>query len=137
MKIKDIYNIEFDLNTIPEDELCSMHIWYKNLINKTYTQLDLFDVTRMLIQNMFLDIAVKKAIEYLKINPFCGQRYEGELIELILKIDSSYLESHKEEIKIILNDATNKNVNYEWLVEEERQEFSDLLNILGTKLDSL
>ncbi len=137
MKIKDIYNIEFDLNTIPEDEICSMHIWYENLINKTYTQLDLFDVTRMLIQNMFLDIAVKKAIEYLKINPFCGQRYEGELIELILRIDSSYLESHKEKIKIILNDATNKNVNYEWLVEEERQEFFDLLNILGTKLDSL
>ncbi len=82
-KIKEIYNIEFDLNHVPKKDRCPMHDWYNNLINKTYRQIDLFDVTRMIIQKTFLELAVCKSISFIRDNPFCGQRYEGELLELL------------------------------------------------------
>ena len=83
-KIKDIYVISFDLMNVPEKDRCEMHEWFDKVLNKTYDELDLFDVTRMLIQKMFLEVAILKAEEYVKNDPFCGQRYDGELLELLL-----------------------------------------------------
>lgn len=44
-KIKDIYNISFNLADISKEDRCPMHDWYNNLIDKTFNQLDMFDVT--------------------------------------------------------------------------------------------
>ena len=43
-KVKYIYNISFDLADISKEDRCPMHDWYNNLIDKTFNQLDLFDV---------------------------------------------------------------------------------------------
>lgn len=125
-KVKDIYNVHFTLDDISEEDRCPMHDWHNNLIDKTFNQLDLFDVTRMLIQKIFLELAVLKAICFIKENPFCGQRYEGELLELLYKLDVCYLKKYTPEIDEILRDAIIKNKEYDWICEDERKEFSDL-----------
>lgn len=126
-KIKDIYNISFNLADISKEDRCPMHDWYNNLIDKTFNQLDMFDVTRMLIQKMFLELAVLKAITFIKENPFCGQRYESELLELLYKSDRCYLKKYTIELEEILRAALIKNKEYDWLCEDERKEFSDLI----------
>lgn len=130
-KIKDIYNISFSI----EDIRCPMDDWYSSLIHKAYSQINIFDVTRMLIQKMFLELAVTKAIEFIKQNPFCGQRYEGELMELLYGVDLIYLKSHRDDIQKILSKASNENKTYEWLCVEERKEFSELIHSFIMKLE--
>ena len=126
--IKEIYNIHFELENVAEKDRCSMNEWYSNLINKTYNQLDLFDVTRMIIQKLFLEMAIAKAVTYIEINPFCGQRYEGELIELLSMLDVSNLYDYKNRIMRVLISTLDKNKNYNWLCEEDRSEFNEILN---------
>lgn len=132
-KIKDIYNISFNTADIPREDRCPMHDWYEALLNKTYDQLDLFDVTRMLIQKVFLELAISKSIKFIEENPFCGQRYEGELIELLSKLDLIYFDNYKDSIQRILSKALIKNKTYEWMCEEEREEYSELLNSFQMK----
>lgn len=133
-KIKDFYNVFFDLQEIPQENRCPMHDWYNEIINKTYSQLNIFDVTRMLIQKTFLDLAISKALILINQNPFCGQRYEGELIELLSKQDMSYLDKDKIFIKEILLKARVENNNYDWLCEEERKDFEELVNNFLNKI---
>lgn len=133
-KIKEIYNVSFNIIAVPEKDRCPMHDWYDVLINKTYSQLDLFDVTRMLIQKMFLELEVSKSITFIKDNPFCGQRYEGELMELLSKVDVDYLNVYKDDIQEILSKALIENEAYEWLCEEERDAYSKLINAFQKKL---
>ncbi|MCM1097619.1 MAG: contact-dependent growth inhibition system immunity protein [Ruminococcus flavefaciens] len=132
--IKDIYDISFDPDDVSQEDRCPMREWHNKLINKTYFQLDIFDVTRMIIQKMYLELAVAKAVSFVKETPFCGLRYEGELLELLYKVDVCYLEKYKEILKEILDNALRQNEVYEWLCEEERVEFSDLVKCFAQKL---
>lgn len=50
-------------------------------------ELEVSDITRMIRQEEFMDMAILKAIEYLKENPFIGEMYDGELLEKILGIN--------------------------------------------------
>lgn len=133
-KIKDIYNISFDIANIVDKDICPMNDWYNDLINKTYNQLDLFDVTRMMIQKLFLEIAISKSMDFLENNPFCGQRYEGELMELLSKMDMIYLDKCKDNIQHILSKALIENKTYEWICEEEREEFDEVIISFQIKL---
>lgn len=133
--IKDIYNITFDLSDIPEENKCEMNEWYYKLINKSYEQLDLFDVTRMIIQKLFLELAINKAKIFIAENPFCGERYEGELLELLFEVDDMYLKKHRAFLSKILKKAFEENKTYEWLCEEEREEFNDLILKFTSKIN--
>ena len=135
-KIKELYNISFDLTDVPENEKYPMHDWYNDLINKTYNQINILDVTRMLIQKVFMELAVSKAIYFIEENSFCGQRYEGELLELLNKLDVNYLREYKLVLNEILLKALDKNRIYEWLCEDERIEFSELLKAFAKKVDT-
>ncbi|MCX4378487.1 MAG: contact-dependent growth inhibition system immunity protein [Lachnospiraceae bacterium] len=127
-KIKDLYNISFNLDDISNEDRCQMHDWYNTLINKTYDQINLFDVTRMLIQKVFMELAVPKSIKFIDYNPFCGQRYEGELMELLSKLNLDYFDHYRDDMLKILSKALFENKTYKWICEEEREEFSKLLN---------
>ena len=100
-KIRDMYNITFSVADVPSADRSTLHEWYNSVIEKTYDQLNVADVTRMLIQKMFLELAVPKAIELMEENPFCGQRYDGELLELLSNLDANELEAYKYDVKKI------------------------------------
>lgn len=119
---------------VADKDKCSMNDWYNDLINKTYNQLDLFDVTRMIIQKIFLEVAIPKAISFLENNPFCGQRYEGELMELLSKLDLNCFDKYTDDIQQILSKALIENKTYAWLCEEERNEFSEVIKFFQMRL---
>lgn len=132
--IKEMYSISFDLTDIPIEERYPIHNWYNALIDKNFNQLTLFDVTRMLIQKMFLELAVPKAILFLKEDPFCGQRYEGELIEILYNIDVQILSKYIQDFDKIYKIALEANEKHEWLCEEDATDFFDLWDDLLKKL---
>ena len=55
--IKEIYSLnQNNQNAEPEYALDK---WYARLINKTADEIDLEDVSRMLTQNVFIDLGIK------------------------------------------------------------------------------
>lgn len=97
-KIKNKYNCE----KIREDENSSSLVkWYNNVIEKTYSELNVGDVLRMLRQNLFVDMAVKKSLVMLNNDIFIGEYYDGELLEHILKTDKNYLKDNIDDINLI------------------------------------
>ena len=125
--IKDIFGDDFIFENIPEKDRLnsSMPEWYNNLINKTYDDLTLFDVSRMLMQNKYLNLAVEKAKEFLAENPLCGEYYDGHLLELMSRIDVSYLD--KEFYEELISKALIESETFDWNSAEEKTEFQRIL----------
>lgn len=127
--ISELYNVkEIKLNK----NSTSLEIWFNSVIYKNITQITLSDVLRMIRQQLFLEIALEKAIELLKNNPFVGEYYSGELFEHLLKINPRLLKKFDREIKkIIINIKANINeINNEEEkneIEQASQKIADLI----------
>lgn len=133
-KIKNIYQckaIEI------EGKIYPLQKWYNELIEKKVSELEVSDVLRMIRQNVFLDIAISKSVEFLMENPFAGELYEGELLEKLSDVDISILMNDMKEVRGILSDALIKNKSYEWLNEEERKEFEEVVLKFSDKIEKM
>lgn len=130
-KIKDIYEYDY---IVAEGELYPLQKWYNQLLDKRIDEIDVSDVLRMIRQNEFIDIAIIKAIDYLKDNPFAGDMYEGELLEKLSEIDTSCLIAYFDEVKSILSRALDESKRHEWLCEEEKEEYEAVINSFSRKI---
>lgn len=92
-----------------QDAQYSLQIWYNNLLKKREDELTTFDVIRMLRQKKFVDLAVKKALEFLIYNPFAGDCFAGELLEKLIDIDSTIVQQNRTIIYRIILLAQEKN----------------------------
>ncbi|EAF0279025.1 hypothetical protein CDP55_02590, partial [Listeria monocytogenes] len=68
-KIKDIYHID-DSFSIDNEKY---NKWLKSLLNKTRGEITENDVYTMLLQQELEDLAIEKAIEFIKIDPLAGE----------------------------------------------------------------
>ena len=108
--------------------------WYDKLINKFYSDLTLFDVTRMLMQNVYIDLAIEKAKDFLTENPLCGEYYDGHLLEIISHLDISYLEKDRNFYKNLILKVCKEIEEFDGNSAEEKQKFTELLNKFKTKI---
>lgn len=123
-KIKDIWRCSYIES---ETELYPLQKWYNQLIDKKVSEIEVSDVLRMIRQNEFIDIAIPKAVEFLMINPFAGEMYEGELLEKMSKLEGSILIQYRQELREVLEGALINNKTYEWMDEEERIDFEKVI----------
>lgn len=130
-KIKEIYACKY---IEADEEMYPLQKWYNQLIDKRISEIEISDILRMIRQNEFVDIAVSKSINYLKENPFVGDMYEGELLEKLSGINIDSLKDYIDEIKDILSKALICNENYEWLDDEERKEFAEVISSFLNKI---
>lgn len=63
---------------------CALDRWFINLVRKPADALTVFDVARMIRQDVYLDIALPKAWDMLFDNPLAGE-YDGQLIKTLIK----------------------------------------------------
>ena len=133
-KIKDIYKCKY---IEMDGEMYPLQKWYNRLLDKRVSELEVSDILRMIRQNEFIDIAISKAVDYLKENPFVGDMYEGELLEKLSNISINSLTDYIGEIKDILSTAIIKNQDYEWLDEDERKEFAEAIINFSDKISNL
>lgn len=83
MKIRDIYQLAQEQ---PQADY-ALDEWYNTLLNKDRTELDITDLCRMIQQNIFIEVAIDKAVEVLNHNPLAGDVYDGQLVEALFSVD--------------------------------------------------
>ncbi|ACX63383.1 contact-dependent growth inhibition system immunity protein [Paenibacillus sp. FSL H8-0457] len=130
--IKEIYSLnQNNQNAEPE---YALDTWYARLINKTADEIDLEDVSRMLTQNVFIDLGIKKAMEILSEDPIAGVFYDGQLLELLSAVD---LDDFKDlsQLKLLLQKINNNLSNLDWSSEEDQIEFNELLTNFLNKIN--
>lgn len=130
-KIKDIYDC---LAIISDEELYPLQKWYNQLIDKTLSEITVADVLRMIRQKQFINLAMSKAIKFLQDDVFIGESYDGEMLEKISEMDSSFLMSYTEDLKSITKNALEKSVIHEWSYDGEKDEFKETVNAIAKKL---
>ena len=77
---------------------------------------------------------ILKGVEYLRENPFIGDMYEGELLEKLSEVETKYLIDYIDEINNILSNALIKNQDYEWIDDNERKEFEELIKKFSDRI---
>lgn len=55
-------------------------------------------------------------------------------MEALYKIEQCYLEKYSIDLRAILSKASVENEDYEWLLEEEREEFGKIVNSFVEKM---
>lgn len=130
-KIKEIYDC---VAIISDEELYPLQKWYNQLIDKTIPEVTVADVLRMIRQKQFINLAMSKAIKFLQDNVFIGEAYEGEMLEKISEMDSSFLISYADDLKEIIKTALEKSVIHEWSYDGEEDEFKEILSVIILKL---
>jgi len=130
-KIKEIYF----LNQNEMESEYTLDIWYNKLINKTVGEIELVDVTRMLSQNVLINLGIKKAMDILFDDPLAGEMYEGQLLELLYSIDLNKFEDLSQ-LKLLLQKISAILPNLDWFDEEDQKEYRDLLINFVKKIDT-
>ena len=130
-KIKEIYNC---ISITSNEELYPLQKWYNQLIEKTIAEITVADVLRMVRQKEFPNLAMSKAISFLQEDVFAGESYEGELLEKVSEMDSSFLISYADDLKNIINNALVKSETRDWTYDGEEEEFKDMIDALSTKV---
>ena len=130
-KIKEIYNC---ISISSKEELYPLQKWYNQLIEKTIAEITVEDVLRMIRQKEFTNLAVSKAINFLKEDVFVGELYEGELLEKVSEMDSSFLISYADDLKNIIKNALVKSETRDWIYAGEEEEFKDMIDTLSKKI---
>lgn len=80
-----------DLRTLKRES--PLDRWFYEMVQKKESQLSLLDISRMLRQEVFLDIAIPASEVLLASDPLCGEMFDGQLLELLLRV----LKVHPEE----------------------------------------
>lgn len=130
-KIKELYF----LNQNETESECTLDIWYNKLINKTVDEIEVVDVTRMLSQNVLINLGIKKAMDILFDDPLAGEMYEGQLLELLYSIDLNKFEDLSQ-LKLLLQKISSILPSLDWFDEEEQKEYCDLLVNFLKKIDT-
>ena len=130
-KIKEIYNC---VAIVSNEELYPLQKWYNQLIEKTIAEITVEDVLRMIRQKEFTNLAVSKAINFLKEDVFVGELYEGELLEKVSEMDSSFLISYADDLKNIIKNALVKSETRDWIYAGEEEESKDMIDTLSKKI---
>ena len=136
LEIKDIYNIRYDPASFSEydRQTSPMPEWYEKVIYKTIEELTVFDIWRMFMQERFVDTAVKRAIVYLKEDPFCSEIIDGDIMKLVSEVDIELVKDFKEELLGIIANARKLKDEYDWMTEDDEIRYIAAIDKFEKKL---
>lgn len=97
MKIKEIYALQ-EIIDVTQDSV-KYDRWYNELLNKTEDELTENDVYMMFTQRVLEELAVKKAIAFVEVDPLAGTMWDGQSLEQLAKAPLEKLLSYKMELK--------------------------------------
>ncbi|MBM5597251.1 contact-dependent growth inhibition system immunity protein [Listeria seeligeri] len=117
--MKDIYDI--DDSFAIEDE--KYDTWLKVLLNKTDEEITEKDVYTMLKQHELEDLGIKKAIEFVQLDPLAGEMWDGQFLEQLSKAPAEKLVNYKDELKTLLSYIDSQINDFLWDFEFEKEEF--------------
>ena len=136
LEIKDIYNIRYDPASFSEydRQTSPMPEWYEKVIYKTIEELTVFDIWRMFMQERFVDTAVKRAIVYLKEDPFCSEIIDGDIMKFVSEVDIEFVKDFKEELLGIIANARKLKDEYDCMTEDDKIRYTAVIDSFEKKL---
>ena len=133
--MKNNLRSKYGLKYYQGDFQSSLTIWYNKVIDKSVEDLDICDVTRMIRQNILLDVAINRAIELFLANPFNGEMQEGDLLKLLVDHKTIVLKNNKVwQLLTIINKVENRIEEYDWINNSDKIQFKKNLVILKQTL---
>jgi len=133
MRLKEIYNLSYDSSGL-ESGLIK---WYDRLIDKTYNQLDAVDVSKMLRQNLLVEVANKRIVDLFLSDPYDGEFEVGGLLSLLLSLDVLKIEhSTLTKLKQCVETLNTDYLKFDWQPEEEeiKEQYKKNINEMLVKL---
>jgi L-fucose isomerase-like protein len=127
---KPIFKLKnININAMKQE--CSLDKWFIEILQKKVSELNLLDVSRMLRQEIYPDIAVPLTWKILKENPFEGEMYDGQLLELLVRYLMNNQEQKDEISYINFKDTLYDKINkYEWETQDDINSYKVLLDKL-------
>lgn len=125
--VNAIYKIKnLDLSKINKNS--SLDKWFYEMIQKNVDGLTLKDISRMLRQEIYLDIALPVAYKMVLSDPFCGEMYVGEMIELLTRVYISYPnEREKNFCTELIQKVQQQSDTFDWGSDYEKEEYGNLI----------
>lgn len=80
--IKKVLNLEFDSSGANS----GLVLWYNKLLTKTVDELTEMDIAMMIRQDIAVEFAIGRAIQFLEEKEVLDELYEGELLEAINRV---------------------------------------------------
>ncbi len=106
--------------------------WFSKMILKTEEELSDLDIARMLRQNIYLDIAIPCAWDHVLADPFCGELYDGEVLEMLMKVLSNGVQACDRTFYSTFIENIQQQIEvHEWLDSQEKEEFQTMLREFG------
>jgi CDI immunity proteins len=115
-----------------------LEIWHRSVLAKRLSELDLRDLSTMLRQDLYADIALPIAWEILLRSPFEGEMWDGQLLETVV----DYLTQHPiacrsiQGCKEFIEKLGTRLEEYEWDYENGPSNYQQAVNRLNDLLDS-
>lgn len=115
----DIYGITVE----SAEKICPTEEWYIKLLKKKPEEIEIKDVTKMLINNIFIEVAIKKALVILSEDYMAGEFYDGHLLVLLSRIDLSKYDNEFCDIKSVINNIKEIANEEDWESKDEYEEY--------------
>ncbi|CAM2895802.1 contact-dependent growth inhibition system immunity protein [Hathewaya histolytica] len=122
--ISDIYGISIEV----AKNICPTEEWYINLLKKKPEDINMCEITKMLIHNTFLETAIEMAIKILEDDYMAGEFYDGHLLKLLSNVELGKYNSQVDNLRTTMNKIKKIVKEDDWDTEEDYNEYVNNLN---------
>lgn len=102
--------------------------WFYEMVQKNVNMLTIVDISHMLRQEIYLDIAIPLAWEQLFDNPLCGEMNDGQMIELLTRVFINNPDLKEADSYVVFEKNAKKLYEtYDWENNYEKEEYEKIL----------
>lgn len=135
MKIKEIYALQ-EIVDVTQDSV-KYDRWYNLLLNKTENELTENDVYTMFTQHVLEELAIKKAITFIEVDPLAGVMWEGQSLEHLAEASLAKLLPHKTALKklsLLVEESVDPSM---WDFDFEEKDFMERFEKFKSRVSKL
>jgi len=132
--LKEVHNLIYDESGFDS----GLIRWYNQLIDKSYDDLNVVDVSKMIRQDVLKDIAAKRSIDLFFEDPYNGEYDDGGLLNMLASLNIEQINDVDfSKLKILLRDLNQSYSEFEWSAEETKTQFKENIRVLLDKLENM
>ena len=110
--IRIVHKLEYDKSNLNS----GLVNWYNRLLDKNVDKLDVVDVSKMMRQDILKEVAIDRAIDLFLFNPFDGEMQDGDLLTLLISINSDLIKNRKKCENLInaITELESSYLDFDW-----------------------
>lgn len=129
--IREAYSLTYDTS----DFNSGLVKWYNNMIEKSYEELNITDVSKMIRQDVLKHLAEKRAIDLFIEYPYDGEFNDGDLLDMIISKNIFVTNFDKiQHLNYLLSKLEDEYLNFDWSSEECKERFIKNIHIMKRRI---